>query len=101
MDLGLRGRVALVGGSSSGLGRAVAQELAAEGAHLVLCARDAERLELTAAGIRSATGARVVTVTADLAVAESANEVAARALREFGAVDILVNNTGGPPAGPF
>src|SRR4051812_27532417 len=66
MDLGLRGKVALVAASSTGLGRAVAEELAREGANLVLCARGEERLVATAQAIRSETGVRVETVAADL-----------------------------------
>ena len=101
MDLGLRDRVALIGGSSSGLGCAVAGELAAEGANVVLCARNAERLAEAAAVIRRASGVEVVEVAADLSHRSAAEQVAARAQEAFGRVDILVNNTGGPPAGPF
>lgn len=101
MDLGLSGRVALVGGSSSGLGRAVARELAAEGADVVLCARGEERLEETRAVIAAETGANVAAVGADLSTLEGIESVATGAERAFGRVDILVTNTGGPPAGSF
>ena len=101
MDLGIRGRVALVGGSSSGLGRAVAEELAAEGAHITLVARRRDELNEVAAAIRDAHDVRVLPVAADLSEADGARTVAEAALAEFGAVDILVNNTGGPPSGPF
>ena len=102
MDLGLAGRVALVAASSRGLGRAVAEELAAEGAHLVLCARGAAALAETAAAIRVASpGVRVLDVAADLAEPADVERVVGTALGELGRVDVLVTNSGGPPAGPF
>lgn len=101
MDLGIRGRIALVAASSRGLGRAIAEELGAEGCDLVLCARGAEALEETAAAIRGATGARVVAVPADLSEEAQVARVAERAEQELGPIDILVTNAGGPPAGPF
>jgi len=100
MDLGLSGKVALVAAASRGLGRAVAEELAREGARVVVCARGADALREASDAIR-ATGATVVDVVADLSTAEGIAAVTGRALAEFGRVDILVTNTGGPPAGPF
>ena len=101
MDLGLRDRVALVAASSRGLGRAVAEELAREGMSLVLCARGGEALRETAEYIRSETGVTVVPIEADLSVARDTGRVAELALERFGRVDVLVTNSGGPPAGPF
>jgi 3-oxoacyl-[acyl-carrier protein] reductase len=101
MDLGLQGKVALVAASSRGLGRAVAEELAREGAHLVLCARGVETLRDTAAAIRRETGVEVVDIATDLADADERRRFLAAALEHFGRVDILVTNGGGPPAGPF
>jgi 3-oxoacyl-[acyl-carrier protein] reductase len=101
MDLGLSGKVALVAASSRGLGRAVAEELAREGAHLVMCARGADALREAAEQIRAATGARVEHVEADLGDAAARERVVAAAMQAFGRVDILVTNGGGPPAGPF
>ena len=101
MDLGIRGKVALVAASSKGLGRAVAEELAAEGAHLVICARGKETLEQTAESIRQTTGVRVVAVAADVSNPADAARVAKAAFEELGRVDILVTNSGGPPSGPF
>ena len=101
MDLGLRGKVALVAASSKGLGRAVAEELAAEGAHLVICARGKEALEQTADSIRQRSAVKVVDVAADVSDPEDAARVVKVALEEFGQVDILVTNSGGPPTGRF
>lgn len=101
MDLGLRGRTALVAASSKGLGRAVAEELAREGVDLALCARGEDALRAAADEIRNATGVRVVAVAADLSNPADVSRVFETAERELGHVDILVTNTGGPPAGPF
>jgi 3-oxoacyl-[acyl-carrier protein] reductase len=101
MELGLRGRVALVAGSSRGLGRAVAEELAAEGADLVLTARGEDALRATAAVIEPASGGRVVAIPSDLGDAASIDRLIAGAMDAFGRVDVLVTNTGGPPAGSF
>jgi 3-oxoacyl-[acyl-carrier protein] reductase len=101
MDLGLRGRVALVAGSSRGLGRAIAEELAAEGADLVLTARGETALRETAAAIEPASGGRVVAIPADLGDASSIERLIAGAMDAFGRVDVLVTNTGGPPSGSF
>lgn len=101
MDLGIRNKVALVTASSRGLGRAVAEELATEGASLLLCARNTASLESTAADIRKTTGAKVVCVTADVSDPAAIELVWKKASEEFGRVDILVTNAGGPPPGPF
>jgi 3-oxoacyl-[acyl-carrier protein] reductase len=79
----------------------VAEELAAEGASLVLCARSEAALEQTAASIRQSTGARVVSVVADVSDPAAIARLRETARTEFGRVDILVTNAGGPPAGPF
>ncbi|MHB1313406.1 MAG: SDR family NAD(P)-dependent oxidoreductase, partial [Gemmatimonadaceae bacterium] len=101
MDLQLRGKVALVAASSRGLGRAIAESLAAEGADLVLAARDAAAIAEVARELASQHGVRAVGVRADVAVAADVEALVATALREFGRVDILVTNAGGPPAGTF
>jgi 3-oxoacyl-[acyl-carrier protein] reductase len=101
MDLGIRGRIALIGGSSSGLGRAVAEELAENGVDVVLCSRSATNIAEAADQIRQKFGVRAIGIPANLSDRSQAQDVASRAVREFGRVDILVNNTGGPPAGPF
>ncbi|HKQ06266.1 MAG TPA: SDR family oxidoreductase [Blastocatellia bacterium] len=101
MELGLKEKVALVAAASRGLGRAVAEELAAEGASLILCARGAEQLDEVCAALRPATAGRVIGVAADLSVTADIERVVSRGLERFGRIDILVTNTGGPPAGPF
>jgi 3-oxoacyl-[acyl-carrier protein] reductase len=101
MNLGLRGKVALVGGASRGLGRAVADELAAEGCALVICARDSAAIDAARDGIAQAAGADVLSVAADLSRADDVDALVRAALDRFGRVDVLVTNTGGPPAGPF
>jgi NAD(P)-dependent dehydrogenase (short-subunit alcohol dehydrogenase family) len=96
MNLGLKGRVALVTGASKGIGKNIARGLADEGVHLVLLARTAGDLEQAAAEIRQATGVRVVAVPTDIRDMNAVRAAADRAAAEFGAVHILVNNAGGP-----
>jgi 3-oxoacyl-[acyl-carrier protein] reductase len=101
MDLGLKNKVALVAAASRGLGRAVAEELAAEGASLVLCARNAQMLTETSDAISGSSGAQVLAVPADVAVVRDVTRVVASGIERFGRIDILVTNAGGPPAGDF
>jgi 3-oxoacyl-[acyl-carrier protein] reductase len=101
VDLGLRGKVALVAAASRGLGRAVAFELANEGARLVMCARGRDALEEARDDIIARTGAEVHAIVADVSDREQIARVASEAESRFGQVDILVTNAGGPPAGPF
>jgi 3-oxoacyl-[acyl-carrier protein] reductase len=100
MDLGLKGRVAVVAAASKGLGRATAEELAREGCDVVVCARGEEALRDAAAAI-AAHGSRVVPVAADLGTAAGIDAVVRRTMQEFGRADIVVANAGGPPSGPF
>lgn len=101
MDLGLAGKTALVAAASRGLGRAIAHELAAEGARVLICARKAEALESARAEIASATGGEVHAVVADLADLAGIRRAAETANEKLGQIDIVVNNAGGPPAGTF
>lgn len=101
MNLGYEGEVALVAASSKGLGRATAEAIASEGAAVMLTSRDGDALERTAADIREATGAKVSWEAADLTRAEDINRLLAKTREELGPVSILVNNSGGPPAGRF
>jgi 3-oxoacyl-[acyl-carrier protein] reductase len=101
MELGLRGRVAIVAAASKGLGRAVAEELAREGAEIAICARTASDLEAAAARVKDIGGREVfwrpLNVGDSTAVAEFVKSVQAH----FGRVDICVTNTGGPPSKLF
>jgi 3-oxoacyl-[acyl-carrier protein] reductase len=101
MDLGLKGKAALVCGSSTGLGRAIADALAAEGADIAINSRSADKLAAVRDDIAAATGARVVAAPADLTDPTGVDAAIAAAEEAFGRIDILVTNTGGPPAGPF
>lgn len=94
MDLGLGGKVAVVTGSSRGIGSYIARGLAAEGCRLVLCARGEEKLAETAAEIEQG-GAEVLAVPLDLTAPEAAAKLIEAASERFGSVDILVNNVGG------
>ena len=101
MDLGLKGKVAVVGGSSRGLGRAVAGELAAEGGAVVVCSRDPDAIVRAGEEIAQQTGTETMAIAANLSDAAAAALVVSAALDRFGHVDVLVTNTGGPPAGSF
>jgi 3-oxoacyl-[acyl-carrier protein] reductase len=98
MELGLTKRRALVLGGNRGMGLAIARALAAEGADIAIAARDAVRLELARAEL-AATGARVAAFPLDLGDTAALAPFAARVAAEFGAPEILINNTGGPPYG--
>jgi len=95
MDLGLRERRALVMGASSGLGRAIAETLVAEGARVTICARGEDRLRRTAEEIGA------LPMACDLSAPGAAAELVRSAETELGGLDILVTNTGGPPTGSF
>lgn len=101
MDLGLKDKIALVAAGSRGLGRAVAEELAVEGASLVLCAREAPTLAETAATIADNFGTHVLAVPADVTSVSDITRVVEAGNERFGRIDILVTNAGGPPAGTF
>lgn len=98
MNLGLEGRRALVGGATSGLGWAIAQTLAAEGARLLLWSRDETKLQASAERLRATTSVEVAVVAADAREPEASRAVVAAAQQAFGGVDIAVLNSGGPPA---
>jgi 3-oxoacyl-[acyl-carrier protein] reductase len=97
MDLGLKGKVAIVAASSRGLGRATAQALGDEGADIAITARHQEELDRAAREIAASSGRRVLPVVADLAVAGDIARLVQTVLDVYGRVDILVNNAGGPP----
>ncbi len=101
MDLGLKGKVALVAGGSTGLGRAVALELSREGAKVAIGALDDPHLQEAADWIRRETGGEVTAMPADVSDAEQAKGFVRSAIARFGTADILVNNAGGPPSADF
>jgi len=99
MDLGLKGRVAVVGGGSRGLGKACALSLAREGANVAICSRGVESLEAAAKEIRSTTGAEVLAVPADLSRLADIRDLLQKTVDHFGRLDVVVCNSGGPPEG--
>ena len=101
MDLGLKGKVALVAGGSQGLGLAVALDFAREGAKVAICAIDDPHLPAAAEAIRKAAGGEVFAIPADVSDLEQAKNFVRKSADRFGTVDILVNNAGGPPSMSF
>jgi 3-oxoacyl-[acyl-carrier protein] reductase len=101
VDFQLTGRVALVNAASRGIGRGIAEALAAEGARLVISSRDEAAITAAAREIAAAHGTEVIGVAADVSSATAAADLVAVATERFGGLDILVNNSGGPPTGNF
>ena len=101
MNLGLKDRVAIVAASSEGLGKAVALGLASEGARLALCARTESTLAATAEAIRRETGIEVLARPVDVTVEDQVHRFVQAALAQFGRLDVVVTNAGGPPSKPF
>ena len=101
MDLGLKGRTAIVAAASSGLGKAIAWELAAEGANVVINGRKEESLIKAAEEIQSATGFGVLPIAGDVTNQMDVKKLVKEAKSCFGRLDIMVTNAGGPPAGFF
>ena len=101
MDLGLRGKVSLVCAASRGLGRAIADELAAEGSSLVICSRKKDEIDRVAEEISQRSSVKVVGVAADVSVPTDVDTLVQQCMASFGHVDVLVTNAGGPPGGRF
>ena len=101
MDTGIRGKIAMVSGASKGIGRAVAEKLAAEGARLSLCARSVDALQALARELEGKHGVEVLAVGGDLNRAEDIQGWTRATVERFGGVDILVNNAGAAQGGPF
>ncbi len=101
MELGLRGKTALICGASSGLGYAVAEALAREGCKVAISARTPGTLRAAADKLRHDTGAEVVALPADVSLPAEAEKLVKDTAKAFGKLDIVMANAGGPPAGPF
>ncbi len=101
MDLGLKGKVALVTAASKGIGRACAMALAAEGARVAICSRTEADVKEAGDAIRIRTGADVLAMPADVTRAADIDELMRRTTAAFGGIDVLVANAGGPPRGDF
>lgn len=101
MDLKLNGKIALVLAASKGLGKASALALSAEGAKVVISSRNAEELDKTAAEIMQQTGNEVIAIPADVSNADQIKALIKKTADTFGRIDILLNNSGGPPFDKF
>jgi 3-oxoacyl-[acyl-carrier protein] reductase len=99
MDLALRGKVAIVGGASQGIGLAIARLLAAEGADVAMVARRREPLAQAVAAVNDQGAGRALAIAADIRRAEDCERMVAEATQRFGRLDVLVNNDGAPPLG--
>ena len=97
MDLELKDKVAIVGGGSKGLGRACAEVLAQEGAKIAICSRSRADLDKAAQEIRDASGAEVLVFAGDLDKHETIRDLITATVERFGRLDVMVNNSGGPP----
>ena len=101
MELGLKNKVAFVAASSQGLGKAVALELAQEGANVIICGRNKQQLEKAKEEIEELTDKELLAVSGDLSDADEREHIIKSAFEVYNAIDILVTNTGGPPSGKF
>jgi len=101
MDLGLKGKTALVTAASKGMGKACALGFASEGARVAMCARTESDLKTAADEVRSKTGAEVLAIPGDVTRADDVDRIVRRTNEQFGGVDVLVANAGGPPRGRF
>lgn len=100
MDFELNDKVALVAASSTGLGKAVAIGLAEEGANIIICSRDSDKLKLVAEEIQKK-GRRCLAIPTDVTNYSQVQDLVTRSIEHFGKIDILVTNCGGPPSGEF
>ena len=101
MDLGLKNKIAFVAASSQGLGKSVALELAHEGANIIICGRNKDTLEKTKHEIEKQTNGEVLALAGDLSIPAERDSIIKSALQGYNTINILVTNTGGPPAGKF
>jgi 3-oxoacyl-[acyl-carrier protein] reductase len=101
VDLGIKGRTALVAGASAGIGKAIAQALSEEGANVAILSRDKERITAAACDIAEKTGGEVLPVVCDVTNKKRIEAAVAKVNKHFGVIDILVCNAGGPPMRRF
>jgi 3-oxoacyl-[acyl-carrier protein] reductase len=101
MELGLKNKIAFIAASSQGLGKAVAIELAKEGAKLIINGRNKENLESTKLEIEKISGGEVLALAGDLSIDSERDQIIKKSLQVYDHIDILVTNTGGPPSGKF
>jgi 3-oxoacyl-[acyl-carrier protein] reductase len=98
MEFGIKDKVALVTGSSRGIGKSIATQLASEGATVVICARNEDELKEAANHIKMETGQDVISIRMNLSIREDIEHLVQCTQNKFNRIDILVNNTGGPPS---
>ena len=101
MDLGIKGKIAIVAASSKGIGLAAAKKLAEEGANVVICSRNEENLRIAETELKKASVGEVLAIKCDVTQKADIESLVDKAVDHFGTVHILVNNAGGPPAGYF
>ncbi len=101
MDLRIEGKVALVTAASKGLGKAVAIQLVSEGANVVICSRNLESLQKTKFEIKKNTNKEISIIACDVKVEKQVKQMIDSVIQEYGTIDILITNAGGPPAGSF
>ena len=101
MDLGLNNKIALITAASQGLGKASALSIANEGAKVIICSRDKEKISKSAKEIKDKSGSEVISFQADLSNEGDISKMVESIIKKYGRIDILVNNTGGPKAGFF
>ncbi|ALC91167.1 3-oxoacyl-ACP reductase [Bacillus sp. FJAT-18017] len=101
MDFNLKGKTALIAASSQGLGFAIARELFKEGANVIISGREEDKLQTRLEELSELGDGKAIYIRADLTKTEDIRNLVSGAVNEFGTIDILVNNSGGPPAGSF
>jgi 3-oxoacyl-[acyl-carrier protein] reductase len=98
MEFGIKNRVGIITGSSQGIGKAIAESLAKEGVNVVICSRNIEKLNDIAKDIENNTGVNVLPAQTDLTKKGDINKLINMTIKKYGKIDILINNTGGPPS---
>ena len=101
MDLGLNNKIVLITGASKGIGKAIATNFSMEKSNVFICSRNLDKLKIVAENIEKKTGTKVYPIQADLEKIEDIKNMIEKIINKFGKIDILVNNTGGPPSVKF